>query len=108
VTSWIARAPIYLMKDMLENERRPTAQVVKHVDRCLSCCPVPPPAHRGGLSSAVDHAGLYRGQPPALAGRQADRRLLAFVLPHPSRFRAATALGRLARPLAPMFRRITA
>jgi glycolate oxidase iron-sulfur subunit len=31
------RGRIYLMKEMLENEREPTAQVVKHIDRCLSC-----------------------------------------------------------------------
>src|SRR3712207_7961666 len=28
---------IYLMKDMLENDRPATPQVVKHIDRCLSC-----------------------------------------------------------------------
>jgi glycolate oxidase iron-sulfur subunit len=31
------RGRIYLMKDMLENRREPSAEVVKHVDRCLSC-----------------------------------------------------------------------
>jgi len=31
------RGRIYLIKDMLENDRPATAQVVKHVDRCLSC-----------------------------------------------------------------------
>src|SRR3546814_16575250 len=31
------RGRIYLMKDMLENERTPSAEVVKHIDRCLSC-----------------------------------------------------------------------
>ena len=31
------RGRIYLIKDMLENDRPPTAEVVKHVDRCLSC-----------------------------------------------------------------------
>src|SRR5437762_7426423 len=31
------RGRIYLIKDMLENERTPTAEVVKHIDRCLSC-----------------------------------------------------------------------
>src|SRR3546814_14884685 len=28
---------IYLVKDMLENDRAATPQVVKHIDRCLSC-----------------------------------------------------------------------
>src|ERR1700692_763443 len=31
------RGRIYLIKDMLENERPATADVVPHIDRCLSC-----------------------------------------------------------------------
>ena len=31
------RGRIYLIKDMLENDRPATADVVKHIDRCLSC-----------------------------------------------------------------------
>src|SRR3546814_7450658 len=31
------RGRIYLVKDMLENDRAATPQVVKHIDRCLSC-----------------------------------------------------------------------
>src|SRR6186713_3750721 len=31
------RGRIYLIKDMLENNRPATAEVVKHIDRCLSC-----------------------------------------------------------------------
>ena len=31
------RGRIYLFKDMLENGRPATAEVVRHVDRCLSC-----------------------------------------------------------------------
>ena len=31
------RGRIYLIKEMLENERPATADVVKHIDRCLSC-----------------------------------------------------------------------
>src|SRR3984893_11910661 len=31
------RGRIYLIKDMLENDKPPTAEVVKHIDRCLSC-----------------------------------------------------------------------
>ncbi|HEX9568111.1 MAG TPA: 4Fe-4S dicluster domain-containing protein, partial [Rhodospirillales bacterium] len=31
------RGRIYLIKDMLETGKPPTAKVVKHVDRCLSC-----------------------------------------------------------------------
>ena len=31
------RGRIMLMKDMLENQRTPSAETVKHIDRCLSC-----------------------------------------------------------------------
>src|ERR1700753_2496365 len=31
------RGRIYLIKEMLEHDREPTADVVKHIDRCLSC-----------------------------------------------------------------------
>src|SRR3977135_3308255 len=31
------RGRIYLIKDMLENDRPATAEVVPHIDRCLSC-----------------------------------------------------------------------
>ena len=31
------RGRIYLIKEMLEKDRPPTEEVVKHIDRCLSC-----------------------------------------------------------------------
>src|SRR5690349_25150902 len=31
------RGRIYLIKDMLENDRPATAEIATHVDRCLSC-----------------------------------------------------------------------
>src|SRR5678810_1397390 len=31
------RGRIYLIKDMLENSKPASAEVVKHIDRCLSC-----------------------------------------------------------------------
>ena len=31
------RGRIYLIKGMLETSAKPSAQVVKHLDRCLSC-----------------------------------------------------------------------
>src|SRR5829696_9522401 len=31
------RGRIYLIKEMLEKNRPPTREVVKHIDRCLSC-----------------------------------------------------------------------
>ena len=31
------RGRIYLIKEMLEKDAAPTSEVVKHIDRCLSC-----------------------------------------------------------------------
>src|SRR5579859_6118297 len=31
------RGRIYLIKDMLENNRAPSERLVRHIDRCLSC-----------------------------------------------------------------------
>jgi glycolate oxidase iron-sulfur subunit len=101
------RGRIYLIKDMLENQRAPTAQVVKHVDRCLSCLSCMTTCPSGvDYRKLVDHARAYieANHERPLADRTI-RAMLAWVLPHPARFRLAAALGRLARPLAPLFRR---
>src|SRR3974390_1537752 len=54
------RGRIYLMKDMLENERTPTATEVKHIDRCLSClsCMTTCPSDVNYMH-LVDHARAY-------------------------------------------------
>jgi glycolate oxidase iron-sulfur subunit len=101
------RGRIYLMKNMLEEEQTPSAEVVKHIDRCLSClsCMTTCPSDVNYMR-LVDHARTYieeRYRRPLLD--RLIRQLLMFVLPHRERFRAALALGKLARPLAPLFGR---
>ena len=101
------RGRIYLIKDMLENERQPSAETVKHVDRCLSCLSCMTTCPSGvNYMHLVDHARAYieqRYRRPL--GDRLIRALLAWVLPHPVRFRVALALGRLARPLGSWFGR---
>ena len=99
------RGRIYLMKEMLEQEAQPTAEVVLHIDRCLSCMSCmttcPSGVHYGHL---VDHARAYieeRYRRPWL--QRLIRGLLAWVLPHPGRFRLALALARLVKPARPLF-----
>jgi len=94
------RGRIYLMKDMLEGEHEPTAEVVKHVDRCLSCLSCMTTCPSGvNYMHLVDHARAYieRHYRRPLRERML-RSILAFVLPHPGRFRAALTFARLARP----------
>ncbi|MGC6330912.1 glycolate oxidase subunit GlcF [Rhizorhabdus sp. FW153] len=101
------RGRIYLIQNMLETEAEPTPQVVKHIDRCLSCLSCMTTCPSGvNYMHLVDHARVYieRRYRRPLAER-AIRALLAAVLPYPRRFRLALGLARLVRPLAPLFRR---
>ncbi|MGL9623446.1 glycolate oxidase subunit GlcF [Bradyrhizobium sp. U531] len=96
------RGRIYLIKEMLEKDQTPTAEVVKHVDRCLSCLSCMTTCPSGvNYMHLVDQARVriqQRYQRP-LAERVL-RQVLAYVLPDPQRFRISMVLARLARPLA--------
>ncbi|TWB06274.1 glycolate oxidase subunit GlcF [Bradyrhizobium stylosanthis] len=96
------RGRIYLIKEMLEKDQTPTAEVVKHVDRCLSCLACMTTCPSGvNYMHLVDQARVrieQRYQRPL--SERLLRQVLAFVLPDPKRFRASMVLARLARPLA--------
>lgn len=98
------RGRIYLIKDMLENERVPDANTVKHVDRCLSCLACMTTCPSGvHYMHLVDHARAYIEQ--NYKRRWDDRALrwlLARILPHPMRFRLALLGAKMAYP----FRRL--
>ncbi|WP_298216595.1 glycolate oxidase subunit GlcF [Acidocella sp.] len=100
------RGRIYLIKDMLENERAPSADVVKHIDRCLSCLSCMTTCPSGvNYMHLVDHARAYieaRHRRPPM--ERALRTLVAAILPYPARLRAALRAARLARPLAPLLK----
>ena len=104
------RGRIYLMKEMLENNRDPTAETVKHIDRCLSCLACMTTCPSGvNYMHLIDHARAYieeRYRRPLLD--RLFRSLLASVLPYPGRFRLALAVARLVRPVGPLFGRVTA
>ena len=99
------RGRIYLIKEMLENDRPATADVVKHVDRCLSCLACMTTCPSGvHYMHLVDHARAHienTFRRPFFD--RSLRGLLAAVLPYPGRFRAALVAGVLAKPLAPLF-----
>lgn len=95
------RGRIYLIKDMLENERVPDAKTVLHIDRCLSCLSCMTTCPSGvHYMHLVDHARDYieRNYKRPFTDR-ALRWILALILPYPMRFRAALAGAKLARPL---------
>ena len=96
------RGRIYLIKDMLENDRTPDAKTVKHIDRCLSCLACMTTCPSGvHYMHLVDHARDYieaRYKRPFTD--RALRWMLATILPHPMRFRAALVAAKLGRPFA--------
>jgi glycolate oxidase iron-sulfur subunit len=102
------RGRIYLMKDMLENERVPGEDVVKHIDRCLSCLSCMTTCPSGvNYMHLVDHARAYIEQRYRRPWpERALRAVVAAILPNQARFRAALQLARLARPLAPVLERV--
>src|SRR3954463_9815546 len=98
------RGRIYLMKEMLEQEQPATPEVVKHIDRCLSCLACMTTCPSGvHYMHLVDHARQHieRTYRRPLGDRML-RSMLAFVLPYTGRFRAALWLARLARPFRSM------
>jgi glycolate dehydrogenase iron-sulfur subunit len=100
------RGRIYLIKEMLEQGRAATRDVVKHIDRCLSCnsCMTTCPS---GVTymHLVDHARehIEKTYKRPLADR-AIRGLLARVLTNPSLFRLAVVGGMVGRPFALLLR----
>jgi glycolate oxidase iron-sulfur subunit len=104
------RGRIYLIKDMLENGRPADKQIVTHIDRCLSCLACMTTCPSGvNYMHLVDHARAHieKTYKRPLPNR-AIRVLLAFVLPHPARFRAALKLAKLGRPFAGLFEKVAA
>jgi glycolate oxidase iron-sulfur subunit len=104
------RGRIYLIKDMLENDKPASKEVVKHVDRCLSCLSCMTTCPSGvHYMHLVDHARAHIEK--TYARGMADRfmrALLANVLPYPNRFRLALAGAKLARPLRHVLARLPA
>jgi len=94
------RGRIYLIKDMLENNRVPDAHTVQHIDRCLSCLACMTTCPSGvHYMHLVDQARAYverRYKRPL--GDRALRWMLAQILPHPMRFRVALLGAKIARP----------
>jgi glycolate oxidase iron-sulfur subunit len=96
------RGRIYLIKEMLEKNRPPTQEVVKHIDRCLSCLACMTTCPSGvNYMHLVDQARvrIEKEYTRPLAERLL-RAALAFILPRPGLFRLSMILARFGRPLA--------
>ncbi len=94
------RGRIYLIKDMLENERVPDEKTVKHIDRCLSCLACMTTCPSGvHYMHLVDHARTYIEQHYNRPWHdRALRWILARILPYPGRFRLALLGAKIGKP----------
>lgn len=95
------RGRIYLIKQMLENERPADRETVKHVDRCLSCLSCMTTCPSGvDYMHLIDHARehIEKTYRRPFADRFV-RGLLAFVLVRPRLFRFSLIGARLVRPI---------
>jgi glycolate oxidase iron-sulfur subunit len=89
------RGRIYLIKDMLEQNRPASQLVVRHLDRCLSClgCMTTCPSgvhYQHLIDHARDHVERTYRRP---RGERWLRLILAKVLPFPGRLRVALRLA---------------
>ncbi|HEY2530546.1 MAG TPA: glycolate oxidase subunit GlcF [Xanthobacteraceae bacterium] len=98
------RGRIYLIKDMLEHDRPPTAEVAEHIDRCLSCLACMTTCPSGvHYMHLVDHARRHVERTYMRpASERLLRAMLAKLMPYPRRFRLALAAARLAKPVTPL------
>jgi len=95
------RGRIYLIKEMLEQDKAPTQEVAKHIDRCLSCLACMTTCPSGvHYMHLVDQARVRVEEQYARPWTERLlRAVLAYVLPRPGLFRTSMVLARLGRPL---------
>ncbi len=94
------RGRIYLIKGMLEQGRPATEEVVRHLDRCLSCLSCMTTCPSGvNYMHLVDHARAYIHQTYRRPWHERLlREALARILPYPARLRAALRAARAGKP----------
>ncbi len=99
------RGRIYLIKDMLENNRPATEEVVRHIDRCLSCLSCMSTCPSGvNYMHLVDHARVHIEKTYKRTGQ--DAFLRDWLLPRPALFRIALLPARIMRPFLGLVRHI--
>ncbi|WP_299378796.1 glycolate oxidase subunit GlcF [uncultured Kiloniella sp.] len=99
------RGRIYLIKGMLEKGEAATAEVTKHLDRCLSCLSCMTTCPSGvNYMHLVDHARNHvehTYKRPLF--ERFLRNLLSYLIPRPFWFRGALNIASLTKPLVKNF-----
>ncbi len=96
------RGRIYLIKEMFEQGKPASAEIVKHIDRCLSCLSCMTTCPSGvNYMHLVDHARAHIEETfRRPLGDRAIRAMLAGILPYPRRFALALSAAAILKPLA--------
>ena len=95
------RGRIYLLKNLLEHDLTPSEKVVSHIDRCLSClsCMTTCPSSVNYMHLVDTGRGYIEKKFNRPLQDRLFRRLLAFTLPNPGRFRLILILSGLLSPI---------
>ena len=96
------RGRIYLIKDMIENNKAPTEKVVKHIDRCLSCYACMTTCPSGvNYMHIIDHGRnhIERNYKRPWFDKNL-RNILSYILPRANVFLTMGLLVKLIKPLA--------
>ena len=94
------RGRIYLIKETLEQDRPASTALARHIDRCLSCLSCMTTCPSGvNYMHLVDNARAHIERTFHRPATDAIlRRTLAWILPHPGRFRLSLLAAVFAKP----------
>jgi len=99
------RGRIYLIKDMIENNKPANENIVKHIDRCLSCYSCMTTCPSGvNYMHLIDHGRMHIEK--TFKRPFADRfirNFLSQILPYPLRFRIIGTLTLFTKPFSFIF-----
>ena len=95
------RGRIYLIKDMIENNKPANEKIVKHIDRCLSCYSCMTTCPSGvNYMHLIDHGRKHIEKTYTRPFRERlIRNFLSFVLPNPFNFKFISILILLVKPI---------
>ena len=95
------RGRIYLIKDMIENNKPANEKIVKHIDRCLSCYSCMTTCPSGvNYMHLIDHGRMHIEKTfKRPFGDRFIRNLLSQIIPYPLRFKIIGILTLFIKPI---------